>query len=104
MRVDLAAQVHVFQKVLIFIYVQVLSSTVSSALKCYGGDRASETSRFCAMFNNFFDCLNVSQLSENIRSQNPFKAPYRSPSDFRLQVCKNQHLVKTKNLLLCHHP
>ena len=69
----------------------MLSSTVSSTLNCYGGDEASETSRFTAIFDKFFDCLNVRELSHDVRSNNPFKAPYRSGDDFRLQVQNLAH-------------
>ncbi len=44
-------------------YLQVLSSSVSKALKVFGGDGASETARFTALFDKCFDCVNVSRLA-----------------------------------------
>ena len=65
----------------------MLSSSVAKALRLTVGDKASETAEFCDMFNNFFDCLNVSNFEAGKKSRNAFKSPYRSRKDFRLKVC-----------------
>ena len=59
-------------------FPQVLSGTVAKALRVAGRDDASETSKF--------DCLNVGNFTSGKHSRNPFKQPYRSGSDFRLNV------------------
>lgn len=41
---------------------------------------------FILMFDKLFDCLNVSSLDKGKHSRNPFKAPYRSATDFRIKV------------------
>ena len=38
---------------------QVLSETVSKALKITGGEEAEGTSKFTETMNKFFDCFNV---------------------------------------------
>ena len=64
---------------------QVLSGTVAKALSV-AGDGASETSKFVEMMDHFFDCLNVGNFISGKHSRNPFKQPYRSGCDFRLNV------------------
>jgi hypothetical protein len=44
------------------------------------------------MFDKFFDCLNVSQLSAHMKTKNVYKAPYRSGTDFRLKWLKEDFL------------
>ena len=65
----------------------MLGSTVSKALRVAGGQEASETANFVEMMDCFFDCLNVRNYTSGKRSRNPFKQPYRTSSDFRLNVC-----------------
>lgn len=91
MRVDLAAQVK--SKALTSItythsctLIKVLSSTVSKALKMTADPSVQGTSKFCDMFDKFFDSLNVSSLEAGKRTRNAFKAPYHSASDFRIKV------------------
>ena len=57
--------------------MQVLSNSVSKALQLTGGTEALETARFVDMFNNFFDCMNVSSLSAGKLKRCPFKSPYK---------------------------
>ena len=68
MRVDLAAQ--------------VLSDKVSKAIEANGH---SETAKFCAVFNKFFDCMNVRSTKEYIHKRNPNLKPYKI-EDERFQV------------------
>ena len=51
-----------------------------------GNEHVEETTKFVSLFDKFFDCLNVSSLSAGRLKRNAFKAPYRSGTDFRLQV------------------
>lgn len=66
--------------------MQVLSSSVSKALKHTLGNRAKETAKFAEMFDKFFDCVNVSNFTNGYHKRCIFKSPYRSASDFRLKV------------------
>ena len=43
---------------------QILSTSVTTALKTYGPDEATRTAEYCQMFNNFFDCLNVRNTTD----------------------------------------
>ena len=63
-----------------------MSNTVSKALELFVGEEAKETAKFASMFDRFFDCMNVTNFSAGTHSQNPFKSPYRSATDFRLKV------------------
>ena len=65
---------------------QVLSNSVSKALQLFLGEKAEKTALFVAMFDKFFDCLNVRNFTEGKRTRNPFKDPYRSPTDYRIKV------------------
>lgn len=64
----------------------MLSETVSTALKLTGGDEAIETVKFVALFDKFFDLLNVSNFTNGTRKRKPFRHPYRHADDFRLAV------------------
>lgn len=68
MRVDLAAQLYALFHSLLCVYrfclikcyyylLQVLSGTVSKALRVTGEENASETSKFVEIIDHFFDCL-----------------------------------------------
>lgn len=52
-------------------------------LQSFGPQEAAATSKFCAMVDSFFDCLNVRSLREHERKRKPFLAPYRSTDDER---------------------
>ena len=96
MRVDLAAQVcdHQMRYLIHFSCVcfrvifdiQVPSNSVCKTLVLQGDLSTTETQRFVAIFNKFFDLLNVRSLEESVRECNSDKAPYRSPDDERLKV------------------
>ena len=62
---------------------QVLSSSVSIALKSFGPQEAAGTALYCEMFDKFFDCLNVRNCTEHITKQKPFLKPYSSINDER---------------------
>ena len=77
---------HAKCKVLYMLLLEVLSNTVTAALKYKRNSETQETTRFCRMFNKFFDCLNVRSLEEHVHKRNPDIRPYRSPTDPQLQV------------------
>ena len=52
------------------------------------GEKAKETSRFTAMFDQFFDALNVSNFTNGARHRKKFSHPYQSKDDERLTVEK----------------
>ena len=68
-------------------YFQVLSESVSKALKLTGGNEVSETARFVDMMDKFFDALNVHNYTEGVHKRKRFKMPYTSSKDMRLKVC-----------------
>ena len=49
-------------------------------------EELAETVNFVDIFNTWFDCLNVCNMSAGKVTRNPFKSPYRSGYDFRLNV------------------
>ncbi len=60
-----------FSKMKVKLAVQVMSKTVSLALKRhYTTGEADETAKLCEMVNNFFDCLNVRSMHEHERKRN----------------------------------
>lgn len=56
------------------------------ALLTFQGEEATETAKFAGMFDKFFDCLNTSNSYIGKQSINCFKNPYRTVTDFRLEV------------------
>jgi len=44
---------------------QVLSASVAAVLQTFGPQEEAATSKFCAMVDSFFDCLNVRSLREH---------------------------------------
>ena len=65
---------------------QVLSESVSKALKLTNETGAEETSKFIEYMDKFFDTLNVSNFTSGKTSRKPFQNPYRSDADFRITV------------------
>ena len=65
--------------------MQVLSNSVSKALKVSGGSEVEETAHFIELVNNYFDCLNVRNLTTGIHQRNKFLDSFR-PNDFRVKV------------------
>ena len=67
-------------------YMQVLSESVSKALRLTGGEEVYETARFVSMVDRFFDSLNVNTFTYGKFKRKAFQDPYRSEQDFRLKV------------------
>lgn len=73
-----------FSKMKVSLATQVMSKTVSLALKrYYTNGEADETAKLCEMINDFFDCLDVRSFHEHERKRNALLAPYRSNTDSR---------------------
>lgn len=69
---------------------QVLGALVAAALQSFGSQEAAATSKFCALVDSFFDCLDVRSLREHEKKEKPFLAPYRSTDDERyVSIVKN---------------
>ena len=71
-----------------YMLYQVLSETVSKALKTTGGEEVEGTATFTEMMDKFFDCLNVHNYRHGIESRKSFQIPYTSSDDSRLKVNK----------------
>ena len=71
---------------------QVLSTTFSKALSNYGPADAAGTDKFCLMFDEFFDIMNVGSITASLRELKPFNAPFSSTDD--------PHFTWLKNLFL----
>lgn len=71
----------------------MLSGSVLKALELFGGEDASKIATFGAMFDKFFDCTNVCNFTDGKQSRNAFKAPYRSASDFRVEVSIHVYIL-----------
>ena len=51
-----------------------------------GSSDYEETSKFCRMFDRFFDCLNTRDAREGKHKRKPDLDPYRSVEDKRFDV------------------
>ena len=81
-------------------FTQLLSETVSKALRLSGDPAVQETAKFVSMFDKFFDALNVSNYNSGVKKMKTFQQPYRSADDFRLKVSHN--FVATIYLYACY--
>lgn len=72
-------------------FVQVLSESVSKALKLTGGSSVDETARLVEYMDKFFDTVNVHNFSHGIRARKPFKCPIEAGRirDLRYVVTAN---------------
>lgn len=66
--------------------LQVLSNSVANALKVWNKPGMESTILFIQKVNKFFDCLNVSSVTEGRRKRNDNLMPYASVDDPRFQV------------------
>ena len=82
-----------YSKMKVNLAVQVLSKSVSLALRESGKQDVAGTAEFCEMMNGFFDCTNVRSLTEHTRRKNPFIRPYESLDDERLTWLKDVFLA-----------
>lgn len=57
---------------------------MSNALMEVVGSEAKETAKFVALFDKFFDLLNVSNFTNGTRKLKNFQHPFRHADDFRL--------------------
>ena len=55
-----------------------------------------ETARFVALFDKFFDALNVCNFTNGIHRRKPFQLLYRSASDYRLKVPLHAPIIMFK--------
>jgi hypothetical protein len=72
---------------------QVLSSSVSAAFQML--DNAAEyeeTSKFCCIFDKFFDCLNTRFAGEGKKSRKPDLDAYRSIDDVRFKWLEEEFI------------
>ena len=70
---------------------QVLSESVSKALKLTGGKEPSETARFVSMADQFFVAVNY---VHGLHAHKPFQMPYTSSKDVRLMYTQNYIISK----------
>ena len=50
--------------------MQIMSDSVSKALRLLGGTATEETAKFVEMFDKFFDALNVSNFTNGKQNRN----------------------------------
>lgn len=86
-----------FSKMRVDLAAEVMSETVSKALRLTGGEGAAGTALFIEMVDKMFDCLNVSTLSKGKLKRKPFVQPYRSSNDFRLKFLREELLPYFQN-------
>ncbi|XP_071855332.1 uncharacterized protein [Apostichopus japonicus] len=76
----------------VYLAAQVLSKTVANAIESMGRDEMASTVHFINKLNDWFDCLNVANVTQHIQSKNPNLAPYRSIDDERLKLLEDDFL------------
>ena len=68
----------------LFSYLQVLSEHVSNGLRDQGFPHTAATQNLFRLIDKFFDCLNVSNVLQGVKSRKEALHPYRDPNDWRL--------------------
>ena len=96
-------QLKSFSKMNVSLAVQVMSKTMSLALKQYFAKGVDETAKLCEMINELFDYLNVWSFHEHGRKQNALLAPYRSSTDFRFDWLESVFLKYLNDWLSSTH-
>ncbi|XP_022107675.1 uncharacterized protein LOC110988468 [Acanthaster planci] len=76
----------------VYMAAQVLSSTVANAFQCHGKVGTASTVKFVTMFDQFFDCLNVSNTYKGVHSRKPALEPYKTVDDWRFDWLKEDFL------------
>ena len=63
-----------------------MSSTVANALSYFNDDETTETRLFIRLFDEFFDCLNVTNKLEGTLKRKDARLPYYQANDKRFKV------------------
>ena len=63
-----------------------MSNTVANAFRALGRHDTKSTELFISTFDQFFDCLNVSNPKESDYTLKAALAPYKSVDDWRFKV------------------
>ena len=63
-----------------------MSSTVADALTYYDKPDTTQTRLFIRLFDQFFDCLNVTNKLEGVLKRKDLRLPYTSAKDQRFKV------------------
>ena len=63
-----------------------MSSTVADALAFYNDEETTETILFIRLFDEFFDCLNVTSKLEGILKRKDARLAYYQADDKRFKV------------------
>ena len=74
-----------YSKMNVSLAAQVMSKTVANILFHYYPKETHGTAELCEKMNKFFDCTNVRNQKEAVKSRNPNVAPYKSTDDSRFE-------------------
>ena len=81
-----------YSKMKVYLATQVLSYTVAKVLFKYYPSDYHATAEFCEMMDLFFDCCNVRNRVEHIRTRKEFRKPYCSQDDERFSWLKEKFI------------
>jgi len=76
----------------VYLAVQVLSKTVANAMTHRGLFYTKSTEQFIRNCDQFFDCLNVVNTMQGVKSRKPALYPYREIDDWRFEWLKGTFL------------
>ena len=77
-----------------------MSSTVADALTYLNNEETTETRHFIRLFDEFFDCLNVTSKLEGILKRKEARLAYYEPGDKRFKVVRKCMCIKVHCTLL----
>ena len=72
--------------------VLVLNETTAKLLQTFGTTATSQTTKYCQMLDQFFDCVNIISLEKHQKKTKPFLKPCINEKDERFSWMMNQFL------------
>ena len=84
--------------------MQVLSQSVSNALALSKRKDVLETSKFVALFDKFFDLLNVNNFTEGTKKNKPFLHPFSGKLNVWLSTVSYVSGFLCSGFRMCSYP
>ena len=72
--------------------VPVLNETAAIIFQTFGTTETCETTKYCQMLDQFFDCVNARSLEKNQKKTKPYLKPHINENDEKFSWMTNQFL------------
>ena len=78
-----------YSKVTIKFSVPVLNERAAKILQFFGTTATYQTTKYCQMLDQFFDCVNIISLEKHKKKTKPFLRPYINENNVRFSWMMN---------------